>query len=428
MKKLFLFSSLLFVFSICRAEEQPPFEVKDPATTENFRQIYYQVDQLGISRDSNGNIILSTNAIISGDLTIQSINGTFISGFRNRIINGDMRLNQRYVGNSTTTIANANLYSLDRWVGYNRGGAGRISMQRLSASPPSGFTHYMQIAVATADASIGSGDDYNVAQRIEGNVVRDFSWGTADAKSAGLSFLVRSSTTGVLAGALQNGAGNRSYIFQYSINSANVWEKKNIIIPGDQTGTWATDATAGAILVYDMGTGTDFEGTANVWQAGEKFQVSGNRILISSANTTVDLTGVQLEVAVSSITSAFEYRSTSLELFLCQRYFEKTWNIETAVGTSETTINVAGAGNALGASQVEGSYQFFKVPKRVSPTVVFYTNAGVLGSWTWYTAAGVGTSRATTTELIGYNGFNPTQAVNNTEFWHQGHWTADSEL
>jgi hypothetical protein len=162
-----------------------------------------------------------------------------LQGFRNRIINGDMRIDQRNAGASVTFNASSgDVYILDRFVSNNSTDGAYTVQQNSSA--PTGFINSAKITVTTADASIGSTQSSWFQQKIEGLNVADLGWGTASAKTITLSFWVRSSLTGTFGGSITNSGFNRSYPFTYTISVADTWEQKTITVAGDTTGTWLT--------------------------------------------------------------------------------------------------------------------------------------------------------------------------------------------
>ena len=85
-------------------------------------------------------------------------------GFRNRIINGAMVIDQRNAGASVTiTNTAANTYTLDRWFAYGNV-ASRFSVQQNagSATPPAGFANYLG-ATSLAATTVNAGDQYILA-------------------------------------------------------------------------------------------------------------------------------------------------------------------------------------------------------------------------------------------------------------------------
>ena len=261
-------------------------------------------------------ILDGSNGVTFNDSSLQ---GAAASPYvlKNRIINGDMRIDQRNAGASVT----ANGYTLDRWRLYNTQSS-KLTIQQNAASvtPPTGFVNYLGMTSSSA-YTVTSTDVFQIYQWIEGNNIADLAWGTANAKTVTLSFWVRSSLTGTFGGALQNGAGNRSYPFSYTISSANTWEQKTITITGDTSGTWTTDNTAGVAIIFCYGAGSTNVGTANAWTGSALSSVTGATSVVGTNGATLYLTGVQLEVG--STATPFERRMYGNELALCQRYFAK---------------------------------------------------------------------------------------------------------
>ena len=245
-------------------------------------------------------------------------------GFRNRLINGGMTIDQRNAGASVTRNATDNVYTLDRWNTRAESSDGVYTVQRV-VDGPSGFINSLKVTVTTADASIGAAQVYALNQAIEGFNIADFNWG-ATAASAGktaqtvtLSFWVKSTLTGSFGASIINGSSNRSYPFLYTISAANTWEQKSVTIAGDTSGTWATDNTAGLLVSFAIGTGSNELGTVNTWGGALYRGATGQTQIISTLNATWQVTGVQLEKG--STATSFDYRPYSAELALCQRYY-----------------------------------------------------------------------------------------------------------
>jgi hypothetical protein len=238
------------------------------------------------------------------------------SVMRNRLINGNMVIDQRNAGASVTP---ASTYTLDRWQGVVSGNPSKYSVQQNAGSvtPPAGFTNYLGVTSLSA-YTVGAGEIYLLAQRIEGFNVSDLDWGTANAKTVTLSFWVRSSLTGTFGGALRNSAATRSYPFSYTITSANTWEQKSITIAGDTTGTWLTNNGIGVNVFFGLGVGSTNSGTAGAWAGSNFSSATGATSVVGTNGATFYITGVQLEVGTQA--TSFEYRQYGTELNLCQRY------------------------------------------------------------------------------------------------------------
>ena len=249
--------------------------------------------------------------------------------FKNRIINGDMRIDQRNAGASGT----ANQYTVDRF-GYFGAAASKGTWQQNAASvtPPAGFTNYLGFTSSSA-YTVGAAEQFNLYQPVEGFNVADLAWGTANAKTVTISFWVRSSLTGTFGGSIYNSAVNRSYPYSYTITSANTWELETIVIPGDTSGTWLTTNGVGLYLNFSLGAGSTVSGTAGSWAAGRYDSVTGATSVVGTNGATFYITGVQLEAG--TIATPFERRSYGQELALCQRYAYVNQQGDT--GRAETT-------------------------------------------------------------------------------------------
>ena len=331
---------------------------------------------------------------------------TTFGGMRNRIINGNMMISQRGTSFSGLTDGNNATYALDRW-GWQETGTstGVQTISQDTTSPPAGFINSLKVLTTTAH-SVGTGNSYAIFQHIEGLNCADLDWGKATAKPITVSFWVKSSLTGTFSGSIKNGANfDRSYVFNYTINSANTWEYETVTIPGDTTGTWPTDSGRGIMLNFDLGAGSTYQGTANTWTAGNIGSTSGSQSVVGTLNATFNITGVQLEKG--SAASAFETRHYGTELQLCQRYYEY-----------QPTNYLVFSGNVT-----SGSFYFIGVPflvtKRATPTIVM-SNGGV-------------SNFPNTTPTVGSNnqpnGFQPYAVASGTGAgYFQFGYTASAEL
>jgi hypothetical protein len=305
--------------------------------------------------------IASPNSNTDRTLTLPDNSGTVQTqldqgfGFRNRIINGDMRIDQRNAGASVTYDGSSG-YSLDRYFSAEIGN-GSFTVQQVSDAP-TGFTKSLKVTVTAAQSGT-----LNAAtlQAIEGFNIADFAWGTASAVPVTLSFWVKSSVAGTLGGVIQNSAGNRSYPFTYVVSSTNTWEQKVVTIPGDTSGTWLTDNSAGLWLRFTHGTSNT--GTAGAWAAADYRGPSGATWIIQTLSATWQVTGVQLEAG--SVATPFERRPYGTELALCQRYFE--------------VLNFGSTAGARWTAQDWTGYVGFNATKRVSPSVAI--TSGVMQTY-----------------------------------------------
>jgi hypothetical protein len=234
-----------------------------------------------------------------------------------------MVIDQRNAGASVTPTDTS--YTLDRYTA-RLSQASKYTVQQ-STTVPSGFANSFKVT-SSAATSVGTSDFFLIGQYLEGYNIADLNWG-ATAASAGqtakpitISFQVYSSLTGTFGGVLQNNTRDRAYPFTYTISSANTWTSISVTIPGDTSGTWATDSSIGIRLCFGLGVGSTYTATATgAWQAtGVIFSASGCVNVVSTSGATWYITGVQLEAGTTA--SPFEYRQYGTELILCQRYYE----------------------------------------------------------------------------------------------------------
>jgi len=305
--------------------------------------------------DASQNVTAANNLAASGFTSASTF------GFKNRIINGAMQIDQRNNGASLTSTA-APIYSLDRWaINAAQGSKFTVQQNAGSVTPPVGFTNYLGITSSSA-YNVQTSDYFLIFQAIEGLNCADLGFGTANAATVTLSFWVRSSLTGTFGASLRNSAGSRSYPFSFTINSANTYEQKSITIPGDTTGTWLTTNGVGIYVSFSLGAGATFTGTANSWQAGNFIQPTGAVSVVGTSGATFYITGVQLEKG--STATSFDFRDYGRELILCQRYYEV---IDVLYFTS------------VWASVAVAAY--WKVTKRADPTLVNTPGAGSGGAY-----------------------------------------------
>jgi len=338
-----------------------------------------------------------TNAITVSSSQAVAINGNNISadnslGFRNRIINGAMVIDQRNAG-ASATLSNTG-YSLDRWQTY-LSPSGKYTVQRNAGSvtPPVGFTNYLGVT-STSAYSVSGGDYQAIVQPIEGYNVADLGFGTANAKTVTVSFWVRSSLTGTFGGALANNGASRSYAYTYTISAANTWEQKSVTIAGDTAGTWNSTNGPGIVLLFGLGVGTTYSGTAGSWASANYMTATGATSVVGTNGATFYITGVQLEVG--SVATPFERRPFGTELSLCQRYFTK----------------LDGGGASLQGFIPSGIserqfYVYYKQSMRTAPTMTLTMSSGSIS-----------------TQFIGTD---QAKLVSNSDF-SISNWTATAEL
>jgi hypothetical protein len=285
-------------------------------------------------------VSLVSTGVTFPDNTTQTTAATGF-GFKNRIINGAMVIDQRNAGASVTAVDGT--YTLDRWL-TSTSQSGKYSVQQTPSASETGysvrvaggFTNYLAVTSLSSYSAVSS-DYFGISQYIEGYNIADLGWGTSSAKTITLSFLVYSSLTGTFGGSLRNSANSRSYPFTYSISTANTWTPVSVTITGDTTGTWLTTNGKGISVWFDIGSGSTYKGTANAWASANYVAPTGTVSVVGTNGATFYITGVQLEKG--STATSFDYRPYGTELALCQRYYSTAGAIRT-VGASSSTAGI----------------------------------------------------------------------------------------
>jgi len=313
---------------------------------------------------------------------------------RNLIINGAMNVAQRGTSFSNVTTSQ---FCLDRF-SVDVGGGGAFNVTQ-DTSAPEGFEKSLKLEVNTADSSIAVGDAYRVTHAIEGQNIAQVDLGASTAKAMALSFYVKSSVTGTYGVGLANSAETENFVAEYTISSANTWEKKTINIPVRTSGTWLTTNGVGIGVRFDLGSGTNYNGTAGQWQttSSKVYRTSSCVNLIATGSATWFLTGVQLEVGQNP--TSFEHIPFEKELLSCRRYYHK-------IDSSDSIYQRLGQGQAY--SNDDAVLFFHHVPEmRGIPTLDHGTLSNLAVGLSGLTAKSMGsltidtnTDGANTTCLI----------------------------
>ena len=340
----------------------------------------------------------------------------------NRIINGDMRIDQRNNGVSGTAI---NAFTVDRW-NYNSNLATKFNWGRNTPAAP-GFPYYLFFLTNSA-YTLTAADYYIFYQAVEADAVSDFQWGSANAQPVTLSFWAYSSLTGTFGGSIKNYAQTRSYPFTYSIPTANTWTKIVLTIPGDTGGTWVMSGNGGALYVmFSLGAGSTFSGPAGAWASASYNSANGCVSVVGTLNAELLMTGVKLEIG--SVATPFNRQSVAKSLADCQRYFEMSYDQGTALGTA--TVNGL---SSWGVQPMPSSTYTpvvnirFATTKRADPTMVGYsTVTGAVGKVRDYSNS---TDVSVSFSGMGQTGcqWSAANSAATTVPTFQLQWTASAEL
>jgi len=377
--------------------------------------------------NSTTGTITNLSTTLAGDFTITQGTGTIgtgvvtaakmanpqYTGFRNRIINGDMRIDQRNSGASVNSSSSGS-FAVDRFICYGDGGGVYSAQQSSDVPTGKGFNKSIKCTVTSVDSPTGS-DYYLISQHIEGYNISDLDFGTANSKTIIVSFWVKSSISGAYTLAIRNNALNRAYRASYTINSTDTWEQKAITISGDTSGTWLTDNGTGFQASFALGAGSSLTGSANNWSSDDDYAATGQTQWISTNGATFYITGVQLEAG--STATEFERRPIGTELALCQRYYEQSTSLTGDAGARGLI--------AYATTAVQGFY--FVVTKRTAPTVVAYSRNGTINKMS-SSATGSDTATATAAGITASGIQQISSSGLTTGMQFEANYTASAEL
>jgi len=240
---------------------------------------------------------------------------------RNMVINGAMQVNQR---GDQTGLSSSSTYGIDRFR-LTLFSHGTFSISQ-SSTAPDGFTSSFKVDCTTADTSLAAGAYVICQHRLEAQNLQHLNYGSSSAKKVTLSFHVRSNVTGTYALNVYAADSDKQITKNYTINSADTWEKKEITIDALTDGSGITnDNGLGIELSWFLAAGSTYTGSSqttwNTYTGNENDYARGQAAdLASSTSNEWYITGVQMELGTEA--TPFEHRSFGEELHKCQRYFE----------------------------------------------------------------------------------------------------------
>jgi hypothetical protein len=350
--------------------------------------------------------------------------------YRNRVINGDMSVDQRN-GGAGTSPASPGAYIIDRWKFFTNITPAKGGLSQTVNSPAFyPYPSFLYWATASTSYTVAAADYFFLAQTIEWANFSDAMWGTASAQPVTLEFWAASSVAGTFGGCVRNAAFNRSYVFTYTL-AANTWTKVRINLPGDTAGTWAvTPGSAAALqLVFTIASGASSAAPAGSWGTSG-ITAPGTVNLTATANATLYITGVGLMVGSAASNAEPEFRKFSDNLIDCQRYYEKGYSysvVPGATGQSPSIFAYMVSGSAV--QYTAGGQVAFKVIKRGSPTVTMYSYATGAAGKINDAMNGVdvtANSNGVNDQSFGWSAANANAIQGGYNF--QGQWTADADF
>lgn len=282
----------------------------------------------------------------------------------NDIINGNFDIWQRQT--TFTSVANGD-YTADKF-GYEKAGTMVHDIIRESSIVPVNSLNYsIKVDCTTADAAIAAGDYCAITHVIEGYNFRKYVEGYGT-----LGFWVRSAKTGIHCVSFRNSGKDRSYVVEYTVDTADTWEYKTITVLFDiLTGTWDYINGAGIRISWALASGATFNTTKDTWQTGNFFGTSNQVNVCDNAANNFYLAGITFNIGRIPILSNiidFNY-----ELSRCQLYYEKSYNQGVFPGAVSSIGAIAGRQAALTVNCTSLQNVFIS-KKRATPTIKWYSD------------------------------------------------------
>jgi len=322
---------------------------------------------------------------------VQRIPATGLTGiggnFKNLLINGDYLVWQRGTAAATVTASSTlGTYLADRWQTWEFND-GTMTQEQSALDnddfETTGQRNALLVKCTGTDTSISAAQFAFISQIIEAQNCQGLKWGTDNAEHVTLSFWVKSNLTGTFTAVLRKPDQTFYYIpKEYTINSANTWEKKTITYgPSDGNGD-VLKTSGGAIdnnngeglwVQFSLSLGSNFHGTAGTWgNAATSLGTSNQTNFMSSTSNNFYLTGVQLEAGSGA--SDFEHLPRDVTEMRCLRYFVRQKSNDTA----SNYYAAISSGLVSSASQVT-SYAANPVMPRTERSVAYSSNVKIYG-------------------------------------------------
>ena len=386
------------------------------------------------SSNANAAISLSGNAQVFVTARAEDLAPKEALAANNLAVNGAMDISQEN-GTNVVSVSSGLKYIIDGWSMSAQGSAVCVGQQSQVSATVTGLNlpnSLVMKATTGNGGTIGTSDYAEVFTPIEGYRFARCSFGQANAQALTIGFWINCSVAGTFGVSLRNSALNRSYVANVTFSNPATWEWHTVTIPGDTAGTWLSTNGVGAYLSLVFVYGTGQQGAANTRLASNTFATSSQSNFFATNNNLIAITGVVVLPGAHQISqeqAANLLRPLPDELAICQRYYEKTYDLASLPGnTALNGCDVAFASGLPSSTYTWSVSAKFKVRKRAVPTITMYaTDSGTSGK---VRDRGLNVDLTANTGDIGEAGFlwYTTQSVAQTQLALTAHWVADARL
>jgi hypothetical protein len=266
---------------------------------------------------------------VAGDLVVSGTisGGAGMGSFRNRIINGDMRIAQR----GTSLVLSSLSYLADRFLCQfpvvSSGTAGfTYTVNALTASDTPyqlGLSNSITYTCTNGiSPSLTTSAFPQITQYIEGYNIADLNWGTSFGVPVTVSFWFKSNVPSgsVFSSTHANGTVTHWYVATFTYNNSSTWQYVTYTVPPPPNGAVFNNTNGnGMVLSMFMQSPPSLQTSSpNTWGTVNVRTATNCYPWMQTAGNYVQVTGVQLEKG--TVATPFEFRPFAQELALCQRY------------------------------------------------------------------------------------------------------------
>lgn len=355
---------------------------------------------------------------------------------RNHIINGNFDFWQRFAANLAiiNTTATTETYVADRFSMYASGTSNKFVVSQRSTAIPTqaesgAQSTYSWAMTSQAAHPMANANDIFVPLQYK---MEGYDYSLLIGKKINISFWTRSSTTGQHSISLINGAATRSYVTTFNIDVADTWQKVsvNVDIEADAASSVTNGIGLYLLLGTVLGTGSTTEtSTLDAWQAGVKHAATGSVNTLANSADNIYFSQVQITEGGEELPFRRAGKSIAEEFSLCQRYYEKSYEVDIVPGSA---VSFAGV-KIISVPVIRGNFtgvknEHFKVDKRAIPTTIIYSFLGSVNTISTYdTGANFGAIGLLSVSSSGY-GFTQNSGGNMPVGFYSYHYAADAEL
>lgn len=194
-----------------------------------------------------------------------------------------------------------------------------------------GVNFSLLLDVTTVNTGLDAGELTSFEYPMEGLHFREYF-----GKTFTMTFFVKSPLIGIYAVSFRNNDFSRSFVAEYEIDVANVWEKKTVTVLHDTTGTWLLNESAGMRINWTLAGGSSVQTTPGSWVNGNFLTTSSAVNIDASTSNTFRLAHISFN---QGATSRNNIKDDAHELQRIARYFKVWTDIQIALSTDSNGQN-----------------------------------------------------------------------------------------